>query len=211
MSHTLGHLLSEYGYGLIALVIALEAMGVPLPGESLLIGSAIYCATTHKLSIAWVLVAAATGAIMGDNAGYAIGRSVGYRVLVRYGRRVGISEDRLVLGRYLFRRYGGSVVLIGRFAAVLRTFVALLAGANRMSWPRFLFWNALGGIGWTCGYGLAAYKAGEMIRRIEGPVGLALAAAAVPAVIAFFIFLRRNERRLTEDAKREADLAAART
>ena len=209
MSHHLAHLLGQYGYGLIAVVIALEATGVPLPGESLLIGSAIYCATTHKLSILWVLVAASAGAIMGDNAGYAIGRSLGYRVLVRYGRRLGISEDRLMLGRYLFRRYGGSVVVIGRFAAVLRTFVALLAGANRMSWPRFLFWNALGGIAWTTSYGLVAYEAGEMIRRVEGPVGFAIAAVAVPAVVALIIVLKRNEKRLTDEARREAGVATA--
>ncbi len=209
MLHHLDHLLAEYGYGLVAVVVAFEAMGVPLPGESLLIGGGIYCATTHKLSIAWVLVAASIGAIVGDNAGYAIGRSAGTRVLVRYGRRFGITEDRMTLGRYLFRRYGGSVVLIGRFVAVLRTFVALLAGANRMPWPRFLIWNAIGGIVWSVGYGLAAYEAGELIRRVEAPAAIAMAALAVAAGGGAARGLQRNAQRLTELARREAGVAPA--
>ena len=209
MRHDLEHLLGEYGYGLVAAVIALEAMGLPLPGESLLVGSAIYCATTHRLSIAWVLAAAAAGAIAGDNAGYAIGRSAGVRVLAHYGRRVGLTEDRLTLGRYLFDRYGGSVVFFGRFVAVLRTFVALLAGANRMPWERFLLWNTLGGTVWTLGYGLAAYQAGEIIRRVERPVGLAVALVAVPVITTLFILLRRNERRLTAEALRHTRAARA--
>ncbi len=143
--HGLDHLLREYGAGLVGVTVGLEAMGLPLPGESMVIGAAIYCATTHQLSIVTVLAAAAAGAVLGDNAGYLIGRSIGFRVLARYGRRIGLSEDRLLLGRHLFRRYGGSVVFVGRFVAVLRTFVALLAGANRMGWGRFLLWNAAGG------------------------------------------------------------------
>lgn len=187
-------------------MIALEAMGLPLPGESMLIASAIYCATTHKLPIVWVLVSAMAGAIMGDNVGYLIGRSVGYRTLARHGRRVGLSEDRLILGRYLFRRYGGSVVFVGRFVAILRTFVALLAGANRMPWQWFLFWNALGGVAWAGGYGTAAYLIGDRIERIAGPVGFSLAIIVAVVVIAVAIFLKRNERKLTADARRAAGL-----
>ncbi len=209
MMHHLDRLLDEYGYGAVGLVVGLEAMGLPLPGESMIIGSAIYSATSHRLSIVWILVAAALGAILGDNLGYLIGRSVGYRVVVRYGRKVGLSEDRLTLGRYLFRRYGGLVVFFGRFVAVLRTFVALLAGANRMPWGRFLVWNALGGIAWTVGYGLAAFEAGEAIRRIEGPVGIAIASIAVPIVTAMILLLKKNEKRLIEEARREGGPAPA--
>ncbi len=204
--HGLDHLLREYGAGLVGVTVGLEAMGLPLPGESMVIGAAIYCATTHQLSIVTVLAAAAAGAVLGDNAGYLIGRSIGFRVLARYGRRIGLSEDRLLLGRHLFRRYGGSVVFVGRFVAVLRTFVALLAGANRMGWGRFLLWNAAGGVVWTVGYGTAAYLAGEAIRRVEGPVGLAIAAIAVPMVIAAVVMVRRHEARLIDDAKRDEGL-----
>ncbi len=205
MFHHLDHLLAHYGYGLVGVVVMLESMGAPLPGESLLIGTALYCAATHRLEIGWVIAIAIAGAIMGDNFGYLIGRSLGFRLLARWGRHVGLSDERLTLGRYLFRRHGGKVVFFGRFIAVLRTFAALLAGANRMPWPSFLLYNALGGIGWAGGYSLAAYLLGSQMERISGPLGLGLGIIAVVVVGSAFVFLKRNENRLTGDA-----LAAAR-
>jgi membrane protein DedA with SNARE-associated domain len=207
--HHLDHLLQHYGYGVVGLIVMLESMGAPLPGESLLIGTAIYCATTHRLDIVWVIAVAIIGAIMGDNFGYLIGRSVGFRVLARFGRHIGLNDQRLKLGRYLFRRHGGKVVFFGRFIAVLRTFAALLAGANRMPWPTFLIYNALGGIGWAGGYTLAAYLLGQQAKRISGPLGIAVGAIGAAVVMAAFIFLKRNEARLTEEALQAANRQGA--
>ena len=207
--HHLDHLLQHYGYGFIGLIVMLESMGAPLPGESLIIGTAIYCATTHRLDIVWVIAVAILGAIMGDNFGYLIGRSVGFRVLARFGGRVGLNEQRLKLGRYLFRQHGGKVVFFGRFIAVLRTFAALLAGANRMPWHSFLFYNALGGIGWAGGYGLAAYLLGQEARKLSGPFGLVVGTIAAIAVTAAVLFLKRNEQRLTRDAEAAANRQGA--
>ena len=200
MFHHLDHLLAHYGYGVVGLAVMLESMGAPLPGESLLIGTALYCATTHKLEIGWVVAAAVAGAIMGDNLGYLIGRSLGFRLLTRWGGHVGLSDDRLTLGRYLFRRHGGKVVFFGRFIAVLRTFAALLAGANRMPWLPFLVYNALGGVGWAGGYSVAAYLLGRQMEKISGPLGIGLGVIALIVVGSVFVFLKRNEKRLTNDA-----------
>ena len=207
--HHLDHLLQHYGYGFIGLVVMLESMGAPLPGESLIIGAAIYCATTHRLDIAWVIAVAILGAIMGDNFGYLIGRSVGFRILARYGRHIGLNDQRLRLGRYLFRQHGGKVVFFGRFIAVLRTFAALLAGANRMPWHSFLVYNALGGIGWAGGYSLAAYLLGQEARKLSGPFGIAIGIIAGVAVIVAVLFLKRNESRLTQEAERAANQQGA--
>ena len=207
--HHLDHLLQHYGYGFIGLVVMLESMGAPLPGESLIIGTAIYCATTHRLDIAWVIAVAILGAIMGDNFGYLIGRSVGFRMLARFGRHIGLNDQRLRLGRYLFRQHGGKVVFFGRFIAVLRTFAALLAGANRMPWHSFLVYNALGGIGWAGGYGLAAYLLGQEARKLSGPFGIAVGIIAAVAVIAAVLFLKRNEARLTQEAEQAANQQGA--
>ncbi len=204
--HHIDHLLGHFGYGVVGLIVALEAMGLPLPGESLIIGSAVLAATGHRLSITWLIVSEIAGAIIGDNLGFIIGRSLGTRLLTRYGRKVGLSEDRLLLGRYLFRRYGGAVVLLGRFVALLRTFAALLAGANRMPWPRFLVWNALGGTLWVIGYSLAAYFAGRMIEHIAAPLGVAIGVVAVIVIAGLALLLRRHEHRLTQVARREAGL-----
>ena len=173
-----------------------------MPGESLLIASAVYASTTHRLDIWLVVGAAAIGAVVGDNLGYLIGHSVGSRVLLRYGRHVGLTEKRLQIGQYLFGRYGGLVVFFGRFIAVLRTFAALLAGANHMDWRMFLLWNALGGLAWACLYGFGGYLLGDAVTRIAGPVGLVLAGLAIAAIVTVVIYARRHETRLEQQAER---------
>ena len=198
----LEHLLGEYGYGLVFVVIALEAMGVPFPGESMIIAAAVYCATTGKLSIYGVVPAAIAGAIMGDNFGYLMGRWAGFRLLRRYGRYVGLTDKRLDVGRYLFKRHGGKVVFVGRFIAILRTFVALLAGANHMEWKSFLLWNAVGGVVWASAYGVGAYLLGNAMRQIAGPIGIGLGVAAAVVIVVAVILLRRNEAQLEETASR---------
>lgn len=205
--HHLIALLHQYGYGLVALVIGLESMGLPVPGESLLVAAALYAATTHQLSIPLVVAAAATGAIVGDNLGYLIGRSVGYRLLKRYGGYVLLTPERLEVGRRLFARHGGKVVLFGRFVAVLRTLAALLAGANRMAWPHFLLANAIGGIGWASLYGFGAYALGNQIRRVQGPVGVIAGAIGVAAIALTILYARRQERRLTKEVEAAAPAA----
>ena len=201
--HWLDHLFSEYGYAVVGIGVMLEATGLPLPGESLMIAAALYAAATHRLDIFVIVPVAAVGAIVGDQIGYFIGRSIGFRVLARWGRQIGLSEERLELGRYLFRRYGGRVVFLGRFVAVLRTFVALLAGANQMAWHSFLMWNALGGVGWTSLYGFGAYVLGDAVKRVSGPVGLAMAVVGAIALVCGLVFVKRNERRLLDEARTE--------
>src|SRR5215813_11955587 len=97
-------LISAYGYGAIAVIIGLESMGLPLPGETVLVIAALYTGAHPDLSIWGVITAAATGAIVGDNVGYWLGREVGYGLLRRYGRHVGLSDARIKVGQYLFQR-----------------------------------------------------------------------------------------------------------
>ncbi|PPQ29663.1 DedA family protein [Rhodopila globiformis] len=207
--HTLDSLFQEFGYGAIFGGVLLESTGLPLPGESLMIAAALYAATTHHLDIFILVPVAAAGAICGDQIGYFVGRWIGYRLLAHWGRKIGLTDERLGLGRYLFRRYGSVVVFFGRFVAVLRTFAALLAGANRMPWHSFLLWNALGGIGWTSLYGFGAYALGHAMERISGPLGIVLAVVAGAAILAAVIFVKRNETRLLEDARQDMQREAA--
>ncbi len=201
MGEWLHGLVQGHGTWVVAVIIFLESMGVPLPGESLLIGAAIYAATVGGLSIQWVVLFAAIGAIMGDNAGYLLGREVGRRALVRWGSRVGLTEERVLLGEYLFDRHGPKLVFFGRFTAFLRTIVALLAGAVHMSWPRFLLWNALGGICWTSLYGFGAYALGAQFHRLAGPVGIGLGIVGLGVIVWIGLFIHRNERRLIDEAR----------
>ncbi len=185
--------LATYGYLAVFAFVWIESLGIPFPGETMLFSAAIYSGTTGNLSIAFVVAAAATGAIVGDNIGFGIGHWGGYRLLVRYGKYVRLDQAKLKVGRYLFLRHGGKVVFFGRFVSVLRTYAAFLAGTNRMSWWRFLLFNAAGGIVWATLYGLGAYYLGHEIERVGKPVGIALAMAAVKAIIAALIFVRRSE------------------
>jgi len=198
----LTHLLTTYGYWAVLVFVGIESIGIPFPGETILLVAAIYAGRTHQLLIPLVIIAAAAGAIMGDNIGFWIGREGGYRLLRRYGRYIRLEERRLKLGQYLFLKHGGKVVFFGRFVAVLRAFAAFLAGTNRMPWPRFLLFNAAGGIVWATLFGLGGYFLGDNIHRITGPIGISAIVLAVIFIIASLFFLRRNEQRLEDEAER---------
>ncbi len=195
-------LLVTYGYWAVLLFVAVESVGIPVPGETMLLTAAIYAGVTHQLHIALVVAAAAAGAIVGDNVGYLIGREGGYRLLHRYGRYVRLDERRLRLGEYLFQRHGGTVVFCGRFVAVLRMWAAFLAGTHRMPWRPFLVYNAAGGIVWATLIGLGGYALGHNVQRVEGPVGIAMAVLALLVIAAGLVYLRRNEGRLADEAAR---------
>jgi len=206
ISGNLDYLLATYGYLAVFVFVGVESIGVPVPGETMLVTAAIYAGTTGRLSIFWVIVASAAGAIVGDNIGYLIGRTGGYRLVKRYGRYIRLEEDRLRLGQYLFDKHGSKVVFFGRFISVLRIFAAFLAGVNRMHWRLFLIFNAAGGIIWSTLYGVGAYRLGQQLLRLSGRIDLVLAIIGVGVIIAAIVFLRRNEARL----QREADAAVPR-
>jgi membrane protein DedA with SNARE-associated domain len=189
------------GYFALALIVGLENMGLPLPGESLLIGAAIYAGTTHRLNIALVVLSVAAGSFVGNACGYLIGGAIGFTLLRRYGRYIGLSEQRLALGRELFRRHGGKVVIFGRFVVVLRTLAALLAGANQMPWPRFFLANAAGSIAWSGLYGFGAYLLGDQAKKLAGPAGIAIGIVGAIALVATIVFVRRQEKRLIAEAQ----------
>ena len=195
-------LIAVYGYWFVAGIIALESMGIPLPGETTLVLAAVYAGTTHELDIALVIAAATAGAVVGDNAGYWIGRHVGFPLALRYGHRIGLTEGRLKLGQYLFLRHGGKVVFFGRFVALLRILAAFLAGTNRMSFPKFFFYNVSGGILWAAVFGLGAYVLGDQVMRLFGPLGLIALAVLAAGVVVITVILRRHEARLQEVAER---------
>lgn len=195
-------LIASYGYVAIFVIITLESAGVPMPGETVLISSAVYAGTTGNLNIALIIAAAAAAAIIGDNLGYWVGRRWGMPLLLRYGRLIALDHGRLKLGQYLFREHGGKIVFFGRFTAMLRAYAALLAGVNRLDARRFMLFNGLGGLTWATAMGLGSYYCGRSIETIAGPVGLALLAVVVFGGLALWLFVRRHETRLLAEAER---------
>lgn len=193
--------LGRFGYAAVLAFVGIESLGIPFPGETMLISAALYAGATHNLSIEGVIVAASAGAIIGDNIGFGIGHWGGYRLLLHYGRYIRLHPARVKLARYLFLRHGAKVVFFGRFISVLRTYAAFLAGTARMPWPRFLTFNALGGIIWATLYGVGAYLAGDRITKLSRPVDFALAGVAVVVVITLIVVLRQREAALSVQAE----------
>ena len=203
LSHSdLSRWLTDYGYAAVFALVAIESIGVPVPGESMLILAAIYAGSTGHLSIAGVVAAAAAGAIVGDNIGYAVGRIGGWRLLRRYGHYVRIGESKLKLGRYLFLRHGGKVVFFGRFVGILRTYSAALAGANHMRIRRFFAFNASGGVIWALIYGLGYYYAADIFTSVGAAAGVGLIVIAVAVAVGIFLFIRSRVSQWEEQAER---------
>jgi membrane protein DedA with SNARE-associated domain len=200
--YELTQLISHYGYWVVMLFVGVESIGIPFPGETMLLAAAIYAGTTQELDISLVVAAASAGAVIGDNIGYWFGREFGYELLLRFGRHIHFDQRKMKLGMYLFQKHGGKVVFFGRFVAVLRAFAALLAGINQMDWRRFLLFNIAGGVTWSTLLGLAGYNLGKEARHLLGKAGIVILVVAAALLVVAFIAIRRNERRLEEEAER---------
>jgi membrane protein DedA with SNARE-associated domain len=202
-------LIVHHGYAAVFAVVMLESMGVPLPGETALLLASAYAGATGHISIAYVILAAVAGAVIGDNIGYWVGRSVGARALSRYGHFVGLTSNRLRLGEYLFERHGGKIVFFGRFIAILRVFAALLAGLNKYNWRSFLIFNAAGAVTWAIVMGVGGYFFGDAMTRVSGPLGMIGFGILVLGILVFWLVLRQQEKKwedkATSDALREEE------
>jgi membrane protein DedA with SNARE-associated domain len=175
---------TEHGLPLLFAAVAIESFGIPIPGETALIAFGVIASQGHY-SIAIVIVIAAAGAIIGDNLGFwLIGRKGGRALLARSAWLERRTQHVLPRAEALVERYGGRAVFFGRFVSVLRETIAWVAGLARMSWPRFLFWNALGGAVWATAVGLLAYFGGKALADTVGRYGLYAALVVVVAVVA---------------------------
>jgi membrane protein DedA with SNARE-associated domain len=197
-------LIERHGYAVVFIVVLLEGAGSPLPGETALVLAAVYAGATGRLDIATVLLVAVAGGILGGTGGYWIGRALGGEVLAKYGKWIGLTENRLALGRHLFQSHGGKIVFFGRFVAVLRVIAALLAGLNRYDFRLFFVFNAAGVIAWALIMGLGAYFFGDAMTRVSGPLGVIGLLFAVGVIVAFFIVLRRQEKKFETQLSAQA-------
>jgi membrane-associated protein len=211
---TLVHIPSNVGYIAVFGLIAIETMGVPVPGETALIAGGL-AANHGELSIELLIVCAAVAAILGDNVGFAIGRRFGRRIFekpgIAYDQRLALLE----LGQPFFAKHGPKAVFLGRWVSGLRIASAWLAGMNHMRWPSFLLWNALGGIVWATAVGLGAFYAGHAFESVISKVGV-YGAVAIGLLIVAFVAWRHHrsagmlkERGRAIRERREAEAAAA--
>jgi membrane protein DedA with SNARE-associated domain len=180
------HLVENFGYPLLFLIVMAESSGVPIPGETALIAAGVL-ASQGKLEIQFVIALAALAAIVGDNIGYQIGRRGGRWLLERPGRFEHQRQQVLVTGEPFFERHGPKAVFFGRFVLGLRVWASWLAGANHMRWRSFFFWNACGGICWATGVGLIAYFLGKSAGSAIEAFGIYGLAALLLAIGVFLV------------------------
>jgi membrane protein DedA with SNARE-associated domain len=195
-------LLSNFGYLAVFALIGIESLGIPAPGETMLVTAAVYAGATGNLLIEGVIAAAIAGAVIGDNIGYAVGRKGGYRLLVRHGPKLRVKQSHLKVARYVFERHGGKVVFFGRFVAILRTYAAFLAGVGQMEWKRFLAWNAAGGVVWATIFGLLGFYGQKAFERLSTPINVSLGVIGLVGIVVFTLLLRRRTERLADVAER---------
>ena len=137
-----------YGYWVVFFGVMLENAGLPIPGETILLVAG-YLAATGEFHLALVMLVAATGAVIGDNIGFAIGHHFGRGFLLRVGRFVFLTPKRLERMENYFQSHGNKTILVARFITGLRVFAALLAGASKMPWRVFVVYNVAGAMLWS--------------------------------------------------------------
>lgn len=188
-------LFTRYGYGAVFAGVLLEGTGVPVPGETVLLGGAVL-AHLGRLSLGGVIGAAIAGALTGDNLGFLIGRRGGRTLVERYGSRVGLSGPRLARFDGFFNRYGARTIFFARFVTGLRVVCAVMAGGSELPWRIFAAYNAAGVVAWSTAVGCAGYLLGESWDRIERWVGRsALVMLALVLAAGVFVALRSRRER----------------
>jgi len=183
----------KFGYLLPALV-AVESIGIPSPGETALVLSAVL-ASEGKLQIWLVIVIAVAAAIVGDNIGYAIGRQLGREILEAPGPFEARRMKLISVGDRFFGRHGSKAVFLGRWVSLVRVVVAWMAGINEMPFRRFFFWNAMGGLTWATTVGLVAFYGGKGATKVISRVGVIGAIAVAAAIVVGLIMIKLRERR----------------
>lgn len=197
-------------YLIVGFVIAIESLGVPLPGEIVLVSAALL-SSRQELAVSpwWIAVAGSVGAIAGDSTGYAIGRRWGSSLFDRLGRRFPrhFGRRNVAFAENVFTRWGVLAVFFGRFIALLRIFAGPLAGALKMHYPKFFVANAAGGALWATGTTFAIYTLGVVAENwLRDFSWIALAVAAVAGLGVGLLVKRRTESmadRFAEQQERE--------
>ncbi|MBI3212520.1 MAG: DedA family protein [Mycobacterium sp.] len=195
-------------YVVVGLVIGLESLGIPLPGEIALVSAALL-ASRHTLDISpvWVGAAATIGAVIGDTIGYSIGHRYGLSLFERLGRRFPkhFGPGHVALAKQLFARWGVWAVFFGRFIALLRIFAGPLAGALKMPYLRFLAANATGAVLWAGGTTAVVYYLGLAAEKWLSRFSWVALLIAVVIGIGMTLLLRERTGRLIAELESEHD------
>lgn len=197
---TVAPFLDSYGYWAIGVLLFVEDFGIPVPGETILITSAIY-AGAGKLSLFILIPVAIITAVLGDNVGFAIGHYGGEQFVLKFGKYVFLTKKRFDHARSFFNRFGGPIITVARFIDGLRQVNGIIAGASDMHWRRFLLFNVIGASLWVGAWSTLGYLAGNNINEIYGTIvryeryALWALIVLVVAFVAYKVHKRHQRRR----------------
>jgi membrane protein DedA with SNARE-associated domain len=192
----LARLLLLYTYPVLFLVVLVESLGIPLPGEIALVTAAAY-ASRGSISIYVVIALAAGGAIIGGILGYWIGVKGGLPLIARYGGYIGIRKSHIDKAHAFFERNGSKTILFGRFIALLRTWAAVVAGAACMSFTKFVTYNTIGSIVWAIVFGWLGYYFGRDLPLLEKYISRASFGVLIVGAVALALFILYRRRKGT--------------
>ena len=211
VSHLLQSIPPEAVYLIVGLMIMVESLGIPVPGEIALVTAAVL-ATQHKMALspAWIAASASAGAIAGDSMGYLIGHRAGSPLFDWLGRKFPrhFGPGHVALAERVFTRHGVWAVFFGRFIALLRIFAGPLAGSLRMPYPRFLVANATGGIVWATGITYLIWFLGVAAEKWMSRLSWLGLVAAVLVGLGITLLVRRKTTTLAREAEARADAEA---
>ena len=196
MPHWIIDIFARYGYAALFIGVFLESLGIPVPGETVLLAAGFFC-KQGTLRLGFVIPCAIVAAIFGDNFGYLIGRKGGRSFVERRGKYIGLSPQRLAKVETHFREHGARTIFFARFISGLRVIAALAAGVTHVPWPTFLLFNAAGAIVWGTAIALLGYLFGQSWSLLEhwvGGAGLVLLDLVIAAGL--FVVLRRHRARI---------------
>jgi len=184
-------LIDRFGYVMVAVFLFVEAIGVPIPGESAVVTAAAY-AGRGSLSIIGIIVSACIGTISGGMTAYWIGLRGGNTIISHFGRALRLNAARLEKAHSFFVKHGAKTVLLGRFVALLRSYIGIFAGISHMPWPRFAAYNAGGGVVWVLTFSGIGYFFGVNLPRLIHDLGrVSLVLALLIALGTGIVFLWR--------------------
>ena len=181
-------LIGQYGYLVVFFGVMLESVGIPLPGETILIAAGLL---VHQGSLDpdETIVSGILGTIIGNQLGYWAGRQGGRPVVRQWGHYLGVTHERLQRVEGFFTRHGGKAVFLARFVPGLRAFGALVAGIGRMHWWTFLFYNVLVGTVWATASILVGYLFSRSLVLVEGWMSLASVLLVLLLVLTLVFYL----------------------
>src|SRR5712672_667034 len=188
------HYMLLYGYWAVFFGVMLENAGLPVPGETILL-IAGYFASTGEFHIGLVMLIAATGAVVGDNIGFAIGHHFGRNVLLRVGRFFFLTPKRFEHMEHYFESHGNKTILVARFITGLRVFAALLAGASKMPWRTFFIYNVAGAVLWSVVITTLGYLFGQSLPLLVKWVGRSGTILLISAIVVGIVVWRVRKHR----------------